>query len=147
MDGLSPWLRRSVPEYFDVNVELAAVLAGASDIALADWKRITKYDARRDRNSKTVVAFWEVMRDCTPELRRQVWEFATGMKRFPDPQTLVSSRVYFKISIVQQDDSTWFPQAHTCFNQLCLMSGYGGDTALIKRRLVKAVPELVLGLQ
>lgn len=95
---------------------------------------ITEYDGFT-RNEATIRAFWQVFREADPAMQRRILTFITGSDRLPAAGTVA---MRMKITNLGPDTRR-LPQAHTCFNQLCLYEY--GSREVLQYKLSQAVHE------
>jgi hypothetical protein len=101
--------------------ELELVLAGMSDIDMADWKANT----RTWENSTTIAWWWQIVEAMSEEMKAKILQFATGTSRVPaggfsQLQERGGDVHKFTLNIVDLQFPGQMPHGHTCFNTLDL---------------------------
>jgi E3 ubiquitin-protein ligase HUWE1 len=99
---------------FDPN-ELLLLLNGKSVVVTAEIQIACRYTGGYDKESESIVLFWETFESMSQDERRAILKFATGASRVPldgfDPEFTITKSEF---------DANALPSAHTCFNQLVL---------------------------
>jgi len=123
----SPVLRSDtfVPGLSALDLELVA--QGLPGIDLADWRTHTKWHCRQTelRDGEDVVyaalkeMFWAVLLDFDLEDRAKLLAFASGSGRLP-AGGFGALRPPFNIEVLPAQSVEHLPNAHTCFNNLCM---------------------------
>jgi len=115
---------------------LKFVIEGHPEIEIDELERVTTYDDYT-RESKTIIDFWQVVRNMSPDQHRQLLEFVTASDRVP--VNGMSSVVF----IVQKngDEDTRLPSSSTCYGRL-LLPQYSSREVL-EEKLSKAIENCV----
>lgn len=103
--------------------DLDAMLAGAQEIDLDDWKRNTEYLNGYSESSQTIIWFWEFVEKLDDKDRRKVLRFATGSPAVPIggfAALRTGSGGLRKFNIQCANTASRCPEAHTCFNNVQL---------------------------
>lgn len=96
-------------------------------------KSVTKY-SNCSSDDVVVKWFWKYMRNLDAEKQRKLLMFVTGSDRIPATGI---TNMSFKLCVIGSGDTERLPQAHTCFNSLCI---YEYSTrAKFEEKLTKAV--------
>lgn len=115
---------------------LKFVIEGHPEIEIDELERVTTYDDYT-RESQTIVDFWHVVRNMSPDQHRQLLEFVTASDRVP--VNGMSSVVF----IVQKngDEDTRLPSSSTCYGRL-LLPQYS-SREILEEKLSKAIENCV----
>lgn len=115
---------------------LKFVIEGHPEIEIDELERVTTYDDYT-RESQTIIDFWQVVRNMSPDQHRQLLEFVTASDRVP--VNGMSSVVF----IVQKngDEDTRLPSSSTCYGRL-LLPQYSSREVL-EEKLSKAIENCV----
>ncbi|CAG9322193.1 unnamed protein product [Blepharisma stoltei] len=127
------WLNRGISEIFEAfkrgffkvcegdvihwfkPKELELLICGNPVLDFFELEKYTKYEGF-NRNSKTVIMFWEIVHSFTEEEKRKFLKFVTGSDRAP-----INGLGTLEFVISRNgDDSDRLMTAHTCFNHLLL---------------------------
>ena len=122
--------------------EFDFLLSGQNEIDINDWKSSTEYKGGYTEQSDSIVYFWEVLKEITPEQLHSFFTFCTGNARTPINgfRMLQSSRnrvVKFSIERQVYDKNNCMIQAKTCFNRLYLPDYKNKE--LLKENILKIV--------
>lgn len=115
--------------------ELDEMLNGKAAVDIEELRAYVVYQGNKDFDDKheVVVWFWQIIRECDDNKKRNVLKFFTGSSRVPldgyDPPLNITQ------GVDMVEDS--LPRAHTCFNQLVL-PGYSSYT-LMKEKVLFAI--------
>lgn len=115
---------------------LKYVIEGHPEIEIDELERATTYDDYT-RESPTIVDFWHVVRNMSPDQHRQLLEFVTASDRVP--VNGMSSVVF----IVQKngDEDSRLPSSSTCYGRL-LLPQYS-TREVLEEKLTKAIENCV----
>ncbi|KEF59580.1 uncharacterized protein A1O9_04425 [Exophiala aquamarina CBS 119918] len=115
---------------------LKFVIEGHPEIEIDELERVTTYDDYT-RESQTIIDFWQVVRNMSPDQHRQLLEFVTASDRVP--VNGMSSVVF----IVQKngDEDTRLPSSSTCYGRL-LLPQYS-SREILKEKLSKAIENCI----
>mmetsp|Transcript_13630 Transcript_13630/g.13651 ORF Transcript_13630/g.13651 Transcript_13630/m.13651 type:complete len:364 (-) Transcript_13630:40-1131(-) len=127
------WLNRGISEIFEAfkrgffkvcegdvihwfkPKELELLICGNPILDFYELEKYTKYEGF-NRNSKTVIMFWEIVHSFTEEEKRKFLKFVTGSDRAP-----INGLGTLEFVISRNgEDSDRLMTAHTCFNHLLL---------------------------
>ena len=117
-DGLECVIPRGCLRMFSPD-ELQRIISGArGPINIEDWKRNTVYSGGYDEDSQSVVWFWEIVEQLTPEDQAALLHFCTSCSR---PPLLGFARLEPKFAIKKdRGQGNRLPSASTCINLLRL---------------------------
>lgn len=126
--------------------ELQILFNGLPFIDIRDWRTHTRY-AGYSESSQVIIWFWDIIRIFSDEERCKLLQFVTASSRVPPlgfRNLQGSDGVHpFTISRLRREGSVsyqhFLPQAHTCFNMLCLPDYESYDVT--KRMLLIAINE------
>ncbi|EXJ95364.1 hypothetical protein A1O1_00485 [Capronia coronata CBS 617.96] len=115
---------------------LKAVIEGHPEINIDELERTATYDDY-ERHSPTIVNFWHVVRNFSPDQHRQLLEFVTASDRVP-----VNGLASIQF-IVQKngDDDSRLPSSSTCYGRL-LLPQYS-SREILEEKLAKAIENSV----
>lgn len=119
--------------------ELDALVSGARDqeINFHLIRMNSTYSGGFTADDPFIINFWEAVDEFPEKMKRRFLHFVTGTDRLPCVGA--SSDFGFQIVCLGQEDTSRFPVAHTCFNQLCLVR-YSSKEQL-KTYLERAITE------
>ncbi|KAL7509607.1 hypothetical protein ACHAXN_006564 [Cyclotella atomus] len=138
MERVKPQMTELLLGFFDVIPEplltifdfqeLELLMCGLPTINIDDWMKHTNYQGyfeQEGEKSKTVVWFWQIVRDeLDQETRARLLQFATGTSGVPSRgfsvlQSNDGNIRQFCINGVTKEYSL-YPRSHTCFNRIDL---------------------------
>ncbi|GAA6003447.1 E3 ubiquitin-protein ligase TOM1 [Rhodotorula paludigena] len=125
--------------------ELELLISGLPTIDADEWRSHT--DLVGYRPSDPIVGyFWRAVRSFSHEERAKLLQFVSGSSRVPLEGfgALQGMSGVTKFNIHKAAHNASLPQAHTCFNQLDLPSGYDSYEQL-RRQLLIAITEGATG--
>ena len=120
---------------------LRVLLSVEKDISLDDWKKVTAYNPIEFGQSEVVQWFWEILGE-TPELKRAVFAFTTGMSYLPVGgfKNLFHKRSdAYHFEIMKIDGTDRLPEGNTCFNTLKFASYPSKE--ILRAKLTRALDE------
>lgn len=99
--------------------ELEAVIAGGSEIDLADLKQYTQYEGYT-ATSQQIVWFWEVLEEFDQDQLGRLVQFTSGTPIAPAGGFVSFPLRITRVGLHENPDRNPLPSAHTCANQLDL---------------------------
>ncbi|CAK9023527.1 Ubiquitin-protein ligase E3A (E6AP ubiquitin-protein ligase) (HECT-type ubiquitin transferase E3A) (Human papillomavirus E6-associated protein) (Oncogenic protein-associated protein E6-AP) (Renal carcinoma antigen NY-REN-54) [Durusdinium trenchii] len=96
--------------------ELELIMTGSPDLDMDVLKSVTRYEGGYSQDHPTILAFWEVIAEMTPDQHRDLLRFVTGVPKVP-----IDGAESLRFTIQRAGvDSMQLPTASTCFNILLL---------------------------
>lgn len=134
LSGLFEIISSNWLSMFDGNELQMLISGGESDVNIQDWKENVEYGGYFD-DDMTVVYFWEVIREMSPEERFKLIKFVTSVSRAP---LLGFGSLNPKFGIRNAGRSSdRLPTASTCVNLLKLPDYQ--DKELVRSKLLYAI--------
>lgn len=115
---------------------LKSVVEGHPEIDIDELERTATYD-EYDKNSPTIINFWNVVRSFSPDQHRQLLEFVTASDRVPVNGI---SSIQFIVQKNGEEDHR-LPSSSTCYGRL-LLPQYSSRLVL-EEKLTKAIENSV----
>lgn len=109
------------------------LVEGSQDISVEALRLIANYDGGYTRDHPTIIDFWDIVRDFSPQQIGSLLEFATASDRIP--ATGMAS-VQFSVQKNGEGDER-LPTSMTCYGRL-LMPQYSGK-AVLREKLCLAI--------
>lgn len=132
LEGLFELINATWLNMFDP-FELQMLISGGNDINITDWKNNVLYVGYFD-GDLTVVLFWEVVEEMSPEERCNLIKFVTSVSRAP---LLGFGVLSPKFGIHKSGSSNRLPTASTCVNLLKLPDYK--DKSVIREKLLYSI--------
>ncbi|KTF92283.1 hypothetical protein cypCar_00012609 [Cyprinus carpio] len=124
---------RCMVEMFEPE-ELRGVLVGNEEY---DWdilKQNTTYEGSFYAEHPTIISFWEVFEELTPNEKKAFLLFLTGFEKVP---ILRMSAVKMRVTLLLYSTQDHLPQALTCYSLLALPVYQNKET--LKAKLIEAI--------
>lgn len=99
---------------------------------MAELEKTTRYE-RCSKDDKTIKWFWEIVKSFDDEHKKMFLKFTTGSDRSP----LKGLGELKLIIMVQGQDDSRLPSAHTCFNHLILYQYSSKE--IMREKMIKAI--------
>lgn len=132
LEGLFNLINATWLNMFDP-FELQMLISGGNDVNIKDWKDNVLYGGYFDDDT-TVVLFWEVVEEMSPQERCDLIKFVTSVSRAP---LLGFGALSPKFGIHNSGASNRLPTASTCVNLLKLPDYK--DKLLIRQKLLYSI--------
>jgi ubiquitin-protein ligase E3 A len=111
--------------------ELELIICGSQNLNFLELEKSAKYDDGYEKDSTTIVYFWEIVHSLSLEKQKKLLLFLTGCDRAP-----INGLGSLIITISRfGPDSDKLPCAHTCFNHL-LLPDYQNKEKLRERLII-----------
>nr|XP_027202145.1 E3 ubiquitin-protein ligase HUWE1-like [Dermatophagoides pteronyssinus] len=139
MKGFNSLIPRFLISIFD-EMEIELLICGLPDISIDDLQAHTIY-SNYVKEDKTIIHFWEVLREFDTNQVASFLQFVTGSGKVPlgGFKNLMGNNGIQYFTITKVDNVNRLPTAHTCFNQLELPSYESKE--ILKTKLLQAIME------